>query len=106
MNFLMFKLVLEKAEGPETKLSTSAGSSKKQENPRKTSISATLKLLKKTNIELPKIIALTANSYTGIKEKYKEDGFDDFLAKPISVKELNKIIYTKCWCSDGHRTNA
>ena len=53
----------------------------------------TLKLLKKTDIELPKIIALTANSYTGIKEKYKEDGFDDFLAKPISVKELNKIIY-------------
>ena len=31
MNFQMFKLVLEKAEEPETKLSTSAGSSKKQE---------------------------------------------------------------------------
>ena len=31
MNFLMFKLVLEKAEEPEIKLSTSAGSSKKQE---------------------------------------------------------------------------
>ena len=29
MNFLMFKLVLEKAEKPETKLPTSAGSSKK-----------------------------------------------------------------------------
>ena len=29
----MFKLVLEKAEGPETKLPTSAGSSKKQESP-------------------------------------------------------------------------
>ena len=29
MNFLMFKLVLEKAEEPETKLPTSAGSSKK-----------------------------------------------------------------------------
>ena len=53
----------------------------------------TLKLLKKTDIELPKIIALTANSYTGIKEKYLEDGFDNFLAKPISVKELNKVIY-------------
>ena len=32
MNFLMFKLVLEKAEEPEIKLPTSAGSSKKQEN--------------------------------------------------------------------------
>ena len=31
MNFQMFKLVLEKAEEPEMKLPTSAGSSKKQE---------------------------------------------------------------------------
>ena len=35
MNFQMFKLVLEKAEEPETKLPTSAGSSKKQESSRK-----------------------------------------------------------------------
>ena len=35
MNFLMFKLVLEKAEEPEIKLPTSAGSSKKQESFRK-----------------------------------------------------------------------
>ena len=38
----MFKLVLEKAEEPEIKLPTSAGSSKKQENSGKTSISAVL----------------------------------------------------------------
>ena len=38
----MFKLVLEKAEEPEIKLPTFAGSSKKQESPRKTSISALL----------------------------------------------------------------
>ena len=38
----MFKLVLEKEEGPEIKLPTSAGSSKKQESSRKTSISALL----------------------------------------------------------------
>ena len=38
----MFKLVLEKAEEPEIKLPTSAGSSKKQESSRKTSISALL----------------------------------------------------------------
>ena len=37
MNFQMFKLVLEKAEEPELKLQTSAGSSKKQESSRKTS---------------------------------------------------------------------
>ena len=39
MNFQMFKLVLEKAEEPEIKLPTSAGSWKKQESSRKTSIS-------------------------------------------------------------------
>ena len=42
MNCLMFKLVLEKAEEPEIKLPTSAGSLKKQESSRKTSISALL----------------------------------------------------------------
>ena len=42
MNFLMFKLVVEKAEEPEIKLLTSAGSWKKQESSRKTSISALL----------------------------------------------------------------
>ena len=40
MNFQMFQLDLEKAEEPEIKLPTSAGSSKKQESSRKTSISA------------------------------------------------------------------
>ena len=38
----MFKLVLEKAEEPEIKLPTSAGSSKRQESSRKTCISALL----------------------------------------------------------------
>ena len=42
MNFLMFKLVLEKTEESEIKLPTSAGSWKKQENSRKTSIFALL----------------------------------------------------------------
>ena len=42
----MFKLVLEKAEEPEIKLATSAGSSKKQETSRKTFISALLTMPK------------------------------------------------------------
>ena len=42
MNFQIFKLVLEKAEEPEINLPTSAGSWKKQESSRKTSISALL----------------------------------------------------------------
>ena len=43
---IMFKLVLEKAEEPEIKLPTSAGSSKKQENSRETSVSALLTMPK------------------------------------------------------------
>ena len=41
-NFQMFKLVLEKVQEPEIKLPTSAGSWKKQESSRKTSISGLL----------------------------------------------------------------
>ena len=44
--FLMFKLVLEKAEETQIKLPTSAGSMKKQESSRKTSISALLTMPK------------------------------------------------------------
>ena len=46
MNFQIFKLVLEKAEEPEIKLPTFAGSSKKQESSRKISISALLTMPK------------------------------------------------------------
>ena len=46
VNFQMFKLVLEKAEEPEIQLPTSAGSLKKQESSRKTSISALLTMPK------------------------------------------------------------
>ena len=51
----MFKLVLEKAEEPEIKLPASAGSSKKQESSRKTSISALLTMPK------PLIVWITIN---------------------------------------------
>ena len=55
VNFQMFKLVLEKAEEPEIKLPTSAGSSKKQESSRKTSISVLLTMPK------PMIVWITIN---------------------------------------------
>ena len=45
-NFQIFKLDLEKAEEPEVKLPTSAGSLKKQESSRKTSSSALLTMPK------------------------------------------------------------
>ena len=46
MNFQRFKLVFEKAEEPEIKLPASAGSSKKQESYKKTSISDLLTMPK------------------------------------------------------------
>ena len=51
----MFKLVLEKAKEPEIKLPTSAGSSKKQESSRKTSISALLTMPKPLTVDHNKL---------------------------------------------------
>ena len=55
MNFQMFKLGLEKAEDPEVKLPTFAGSSKRPESSRKTSTSALLTMLE------PLIVWITTN---------------------------------------------
>ena len=52
MIFQMFKLVLEKAEEPEINMPTSAGSSKKQESSRKTSISALLTMPKPLTVRI------------------------------------------------------
>ena len=38
-------------------------------------------------------VALTANALTGMREKYLADGFNDYLAKPISKDELNRVIH-------------
>jgi len=48
----MFKLVLEKAEESEIKLPTTAGSLKKQESFRKTSISALLTMPKPLTVQI------------------------------------------------------
>ena len=82
----MFKLVLEKAEEPEIKLPTSAGSWKKQESYRKTSISALLtmtkpltvwitinrKILKKVGIP-DHLICLLRNLYAGQEATVRTD---------------------------------
>ena len=64
----MFKLVLEKVEEPEIKLPTSVESSKKQESPRKTSISALLTMQK------PLTVWMTTNF-----GKFLEMGIPDHL---------------------------
>ena len=52
----------------------------------------TLKKLKEINGFNIKVVSLTANALTGMKEKYLSEGFDDYLAKPINKDELNKVI--------------
>ena len=52
----------------------------------------TLKELKKdTNFKTP-VVVLTANAISGMKEKYLDLGFDDYLAKPIEKEELKRIL--------------
>ena len=38
------------------------------------------------------VVILTANAISGMKEKYLEDGFDDYLAKPIDKNELRRVF--------------
>ena len=56
MNFQMLKLDLEKAEEPEIKLPTFAGSLKKQESSIKTSISALLTTPKPSTVGSQQIV--------------------------------------------------
>ena len=38
------------------------------------------------------IIALTANAVSGMREMFLENGFDDYLPKPVELSELNDIL--------------
>ncbi len=40
----------------------------------------------------PAVIALTANAVTGAREKYLDEGFTDYLSKPIDHKRLEEMI--------------
>src|SRR5574340_247689 len=85
----MFKLVLEKAEEPEIKLPTSAGSSKKQESSRKTSTSALLTMPK------PLIVWITINW-----KILKEMGISDHLTCLLR----NLYAGQEATVRTGHRT--
>ena len=49
-------------------------------------------LEKLDSYDIPPVVALTANAITGMKEMYLNEGFDEYLAKPINISELDKII--------------
>ena len=89
MNFQMFKLVLEKAEGPEIKSPTSAGSSKKQESSRKTSTSALL--------TMPKPLTVWTTINCG---KFWEMGIPDHLTCNLR----NLYAGQEATVRTGHRT--
>ena len=53
----------------------------------------TIRILKKMNeVKLPPVVAMTANVVTEFREKYIQEGFDDYISKPIDIKRLNKLL--------------
>lgn len=42
--------------------------------------------------EIP-VLALTANALSGMKEKFLEEGMQDFISKPVEGKELERVLY-------------
>ena len=48
---------------------------------------------KLTDYQTPPLVALTANTFTGSRDMYLNEGFDEYLAKPIDVVELNKLVH-------------
>ncbi len=38
------------------------------------------------------VVVVTADAIVGVKEKYLNDGFDDYMSKPIDVNELNHLL--------------
>ena len=50
------------------------------------------------------IVALTANVVSGMREMFLENGFDDFLAKPLEVPRLDAVL--KKWISPEKQRDA
>ena len=74
VNFQMSKLDLEKAEEPEVKLPTSVGSLRKQENSRKTSLSALLTIPKPLTVWITTNCGKFFKRWEYKKKKKKRDG--------------------------------
>ncbi|MFW5663587.1 MAG: PAS domain S-box protein [bacterium] len=51
-----------------------------------------VKLLRERFIKLPPIVGLSANAFEGDREKYINQGMDDYLTKPVNGDDLKNII--------------
>ncbi|MDR3256025.1 MAG: response regulator [Synergistaceae bacterium] len=51
----------------------------------------TMHTIRALGVEAP-IVALTANVISGMREMFLQNGFDDFLSKPIEMTKLNELI--------------
>ncbi|MCL2051859.1 MAG: ATP-binding protein [Lachnospiraceae bacterium] len=63
----------------------------------------TTKKLRENGYPAP-IIALTANAIVGNDKMFKENGFDDFISKPIDIRQLNTILHK--WIRDKYPKEA
>jgi Signal transduction histidine kinase len=59
--------------------------------PRMSGVETLSKLRGMEKFNIP-TVALTANAITGMREKYLQDGFIDYLAKPIEKEELDRVL--------------
>ena len=50
------------------------------------------KLKKLDGYTIPPVVVLTANAISGMREMYLNEGFDEYLPKPIKPNELNSLI--------------
>ena len=102
--FQMFKLGLEKAEKPEVKLPTSAGSSKRQESSRKISTSALLTMPKPLTVwittnwkilkemEIPYHLTCLLRNLMQVKKHQLEPCMKQLTGSGLR-KEYNKAVY-------------
>ncbi len=52
----------------------------------------TLHILRENPNFKTNVVVLTANAIEGMREKYIEEGFEDYLSKPIDRKELERVL--------------
>ncbi|RAZ94014.1 hybrid sensor histidine kinase/response regulator, partial [Klebsiella oxytoca] len=55
------------------------------------------------NGSMPVIIALTANAMEGVRETFLENGFQDFITKPLDRRPLHEALIR--WIPEEKRTS-